>query len=91
MAKDTLLKRIRNRKGLSSYAVAKLLNEKGFQLDQSAYFRIEQGDRGAEIALADEIARMFGVKRDVIFNPDSFRAVSDEVIAEEAELEAKAS
>lgn len=67
MQAKTILKVIREDKQISLSAMAKALN-----IGVSRYFMIENGERPATPELAERIAVMLGVHKDILFLPQSF-------------------
>jgi len=61
-------------------------------VDQTTYWRIEQGRTTVDLSTAERIAKFFDVPMHVIFSPSRYTAAAEESgIQEVAELEAKAS
>lgn len=79
MRRKTILKVIRKDKRISLSAMAKDLG-----IGVSRYFLIENGERPATPEIAERIAGILGVAKDVLFLPRSFtvrKINSDETIA----------
>lgn len=79
---DTILKRLRDSKGESTYQVAEAITKSpaDVKCSQAHYFRVESGESDASPELAQALAKHFEVSLDTIFNPSRY-AVAD---AEEA-------
>lgn len=73
----TLMRRLRDRIGVSTYTVAAEITKQGYQLSQSHYSRVETGESDASPELAAILAKYYAVPLDVLFSASRY-AVADQ-------------